>query len=84
MHELINEELVRGEGNVLLLAENFVVAAFSEVSFQAYRYFDVNILELFNGDQLNLSVVLRNPDNISSLMLIITCCRIRGRAGKDQ
>jgi len=60
--KLANEEVVGHLGNVLLLLEDFLVAALHEVRFEADWHLDVDVaIDVFLRDQLNFSVILGNP-----------------------
>ena len=52
--------MVGFQRHILLLSENSLVRAFYEMLFEGYRHLDVHISQLFHGNQLNLSVILRN------------------------
>ena len=57
--ELANEKVVSDLGHVLLLLENFLVAALDEVRLETHWHLDVDVsLDILLGDQLNLRVVL--------------------------
>ena len=60
--ELFNEKVVGDLGNILLLLEDFLIATLYEVGFQRHGHFNVDIcLDILLWNQLNLSVVLRDP-----------------------
>ena len=63
IHKLFNEKVVGDLWNILLLLEDFLIATLYEVGFQRHGYFNVDIcLDILLWNQLNLSVVLRVPE----------------------
>lgn len=59
--KLANEEVVGDLGDILLLLEDFLVAALHEVGLEADWHLDVDVaIDVFLRNQLNFSVILRN------------------------
>ena len=68
IHKLFNEKVVGDLGHILLLLEDFLIATLYEVGLQRYGHLNVDIcLYVLLWNQLNLSVVLRNPAQKSKL-----------------
>ena len=63
VHEFFNEKVVGYLGHVLLLLEDFLIATLYKVGLQRDGHLNVDIcLNILLWNQLNLSVVLRNPN----------------------
>lgn len=59
VHKLLDEEVVGDLGHVVLLLQDFLVAALYEVSLEGDRDLNVDVgFDVFLRDELNLSVVL--------------------------
>ena len=56
--ELVNKHLVSLKGNILLGVQNLGIAALDEVLLEVNWHLDEDILQLIEGNELNLGVVL--------------------------
>jgi hypothetical protein len=65
--KLVNEKVISKQRHVLLRRQNFLIAALDEVSLKRHWHFDIDvILKVFLVDQLDLRVILRNPNQSKS------------------